>query len=578
MSIGSVNVLPLGTFIAQFKKLYIPSNQRGYAWEEPQLEDFWIDLTNLLKEGENETHFLGQIVIYKDGDTPNIIDGQQRISTTIIFLDVIRTELKKLFDDTNRELEYIYETITDINRDIGRVSDRKNEPRLIMGDIDKDFFIDTIQSTTPIDYEIQLANKKHLKPSHLRIIKASEYFHKKITELLHPYESLSLEERTDKSFNTLEKVYNCLTERFQLISVESNDINEATDIFETLNTRGKPLETADLLKNHIIRIISLENPDISITTNIPNQWNNIIDTLEDLSPTQFIRYYWNASNDFIREKDLYKALRNKITDSAKADKLLKELKNLSDVFVAFRKPNIHTYFNTSELNDKILDLDSLGISAYLPIVFALELKNCSEKDLLEVLTSIETLVVRNITVAGFTANKYERLFSHIATRYISNTTSPNIEEIKKALLEEAVDDEKFKNDFQILAPKKPGIIRYLLRKINQNSLKETKVIEDPNAVHIEHIFPQKPADDEWINFAKNIRNDYKNLIGNLILLGHKLNKQAQNKEFKDKKQYYESSEIRITKELLSHNEWTPQTIKDRQNKFANLALSIWPIK
>ena len=81
------------------------------------------------------------------------------------------------------------------------------------------------------------------------------------------------------------------------MTVETDDINEAYIIFESLNARGKALETADLLKNHILR--KAQN-DLSSAT---ETWNTIIDNLDNIDPTKFIRYYWNSTKKFAREKD-----------------------------------------------------------------------------------------------------------------------------------------------------------------------------------------------------------------------------------------------------------------------------------
>ncbi|AXF96656.1 GmrSD restriction endonuclease domain-containing protein [Spiroplasma phoeniceum] len=56
---------------------------------------------------------------------------------------------------------------------------------------------------------------------------------------------------TSKS-NYLNKIYKLFIEQFNILAVKTDDINGDFIIFETLNARGKDLETADLLKNHLI--------------------------------------------------------------------------------------------------------------------------------------------------------------------------------------------------------------------------------------------------------------------------------------------------------------------------------------
>ena len=139
MGIINSNLIKLGSFLGN-EKLYIPEYQRGYSWEETQLDDFWIDLTQLYQENNRDEHFFGQVVIHKNMEDKKryIIDGQQRISTSVILLDVLRTAFQNIAtttqnNDANDDAE-------DINsKYIGRISETKKEQYLIMGGVDKKF-------------------------------------------------------------------------------------------------------------------------------------------------------------------------------------------------------------------------------------------------------------------------------------------------------------------------------------------------------------------------------------------------------------------------------------------------------
>lgn len=125
MGMLNSNLIKLGSFLSN-EKLFIPEYQRGYSWEEPQLDDFWIDLVEIYEGNTRDEHFLGQVVIHKNKEDGKryIIDGQQRISTTIILLDILRTKFKELADSTNNN--DANDDAEDINtKCIGRVSERK---------------------------------------------------------------------------------------------------------------------------------------------------------------------------------------------------------------------------------------------------------------------------------------------------------------------------------------------------------------------------------------------------------------------------------------------------------------------
>jgi len=90
---------------------------------------------------------------------------------------------------------------------------------------------------------------------------------------------------------------------------------------------------------------------------------------------------------------------------------------------------------------------------------------------------------------------------------------------------------------------------------------------------LEHIYPQRPAAAD--RFANH--DEYVGRIGNLTLLDHRLNQEAQNSVFIDKRdRFYRDSAIFLTQELLAKEAWTSADIDERQRHLGNLALEIWP--
>jgi len=566
MGMLNSNLIKLGSFLGN-EKLFIPEYQRGYSWEETQLDDFWIDLIEIYQEKTRDEHFLGQVVIHKNKEDGKryIIDGQQRISTTIILLDILRTKFKEIADSTNNN--DANDDAEDINtKYIGRVSESKKEQYLSMGGVDKEFFINYIQARGPIDYSDRKFEKKRLRPSNYNIFYASKFFEDKVSKFI--------TKKSPNEYIELNKLYQCLINQFILMTVETDDINEAYIIFESLNARGKSLETADLLKNHILRVAQ---SDLSSAT---ETWNTIIDSLDNIDPTKFIRYYWNSTNRFAREKDLFKALRKDIKTQSDVNTLLANLRFLSKVCAAILHPEDNKDFDLTELNERLIEMQKLDASSYIPVIFALRLQNYSEEDINEVLKAIETLVVRNFVVSGLVANKYELEFAQIAKSISDKSWSPHNnpptkDDILKKLYSLMVSDEEFINNFKVFNSKKNAVIRYLLRKINNYDISETKIVDDSNRVHVEHILPKK-INEDWINFNDEDHETYLWRLGNLTLLGQEYNNRAKNKGFDKKKEIYKKSEIKMTRDLVSIDDWTTFTIVKRQEDFAEIALKIWP--
>ena len=71
----------------------IPIYQRLYVWQAEQIQPLLEDLVNHFKVTPNEDYFLGTVVVVKNGDVYDLIDGQQRFTTLWLIL--------KALEDTN---------------------------------------------------------------------------------------------------------------------------------------------------------------------------------------------------------------------------------------------------------------------------------------------------------------------------------------------------------------------------------------------------------------------------------------------------------------------------------------------
>lgn len=566
MSISKFGFEKLKSFLSN-DIYYVPKYQRGYSWEEEQVDDFWQDLLQVYNDSENTEHFLGQVVIHNDLEEGKkyIIDGQQRITTSVILCDIFRTELA-VFGDVEPEAAYASE---DLNaQQIGRISGKRQNQKLYLGESDNDFFFKNIQTQGSIDYDQIKSSKQKLLKSNLNILYASEYFNRAVQAFL------ATEDGELKKAKKLMRLVELYLEKFNLMSVETTDINEAYIIFETLNARGKDLETSDLLKNHVLRTAG---SDMELAS---RKWTQIIENLGDTDPTKFIRYFWNSRNSHTREKDLYKELRTYVKSPAVVSQLLEDLMELSELFVALQSPEDSKFFELEELNERILEIHKIKATSFYPIILALYSSNNSnsisdkEISINNVLKSIETLLVRNFVVSGKNPNKYEKEFSSIA-KMISDGYLKNDDDIIQKIKVLTVNDEEFEANFRLFTSKKNDVIRYLLRKIINHSNTETRIVDNPKKVHVEHILPKKRSADDWKQFSDEEANDLLWRLGNLTLLGQEYNQKASNKAFDKKKQMYLQSDISMTRELAGLSEWDKEAILNRQNQLSKIALNVW---
>lgn len=85
----------------------IPAYQRAYSWEKKQCTQFLEDLL----EQKGKKYYLGQFLFEKDGNTLFIIDGQQRLTTTILFLSAI-AKIKILKGERSQKFNSIHSVIS----------------------------------------------------------------------------------------------------------------------------------------------------------------------------------------------------------------------------------------------------------------------------------------------------------------------------------------------------------------------------------------------------------------------------------------------------------------------------------
>lgn len=299
----------------------------------------------------------------------------------------------------------------------------------------------------------------------------------------------------------------------------------------------------------------------------------MLDILENIDTTRYIRHYWNSRDEFVREKDLYKRIRAEIKTPKKCEELVINMVELSEVYKSMINPNEETYFSDLQLNQLLTNLKTVKASSFYPIILAMKNMNYEEIDIRKVASSIETLVVRNFVVAGKVANKYEILFAKIALD-IYEKELVNIEDIISKIAKNTIKDDEFKVSFAMFTSKSKPVIRYLLRRINNFIDNEIFIIDDNKKIHIEHIMPEKLG--AW-NVSKEEYEENLWKLGNLTLLGSEYNKKNSNKLFEYKKNIYKKSSIVISKDLINYSTWNSKMVMDRQDKLAEIALKVWNI-
>ncbi len=550
MALQNSSIESMNTFLNRI--YYIPNYQREYSWEQTELEDFWDDL-EATKNDEEMNHFFGQVVIHNDENNKKkyIIDGQQRTITSTIFMRVLQLQFEQLYKESGmEEADYKKSDIASIH--IGR----KDKLHLTLGQLDNDYFRENIQLGQPDKLQ------KGIKKSHERLKKAFFYFTEKL--------DAALEICCDSSdkLDCLTEYYDTFVSKFNVLYMEATKLEEAFVIFETLNARGRDLETADLLKNFIFS----QSKDIDVAQ---NEWNRMVNQLDKTDPTKYIRHYWNSCNSFTRDKALYRAISKNVSNPRKSKELLKNLDKYAQCYHDMVTPSDNIGFKDEKLIQSLKALKTLKASTFYPVVLAMKQAQAgfSETDIQKVVANIESYVFRNSTICGKTANKAEIFFAELA-KDIYDGVYDDVNTICRTIKDGMASDQEFGDAFERWSGTKNGkeIIRYILRKIHKHLDADMEINIDTSEVHIEHIMPEDAS--QW-NVDEETHDEYLWRLGNLTLLAGTLNISASNKPFDEKKDKYAASKIEPNKDLAAFTCWDKAAIEKRQQKLREYAVKIW---
>ncbi len=323
----------------------IPDYQRGYAWQTSQLKDFWEDLTNL---SAGRSHYTGVLTLkqvsskeIREADNEywliedhsytlyHVIDGQQRLTTFVVFLQAFIDCMKELDENAGKEEQEIY--ITDslsleavINRYLFKTKPTGDQYRTYKFGYTVDNPSDEYLRHTIFNEGGAPSIKETFYTLNLR--NAKLYFYKKLKEL-----------HAESGHAGLKEIYKKLTKRFLFNQYVIKDEFDVFVAFETMNNRGKPLSDLELLKNRMIYLTTLYTEDEldtaerkSLRDAINEAWKEVYYQLGrhdkcPLNDDEFLKAHWIMYFQYSRKqgKDYIQFLLNEQFSPRKVHKKTK---------------------------------------------------------------------------------------------------------------------------------------------------------------------------------------------------------------------------------------------------------------
>lgn len=586
----------------------LPEIQRSYSWGDQNLSEFWNDITKEHAPNEPSNHFLGATVIYfveKGDNHPDkygIIDGQQRLTTSQILLAALRDHIKKLEDEASEQ--------------------QSNQRRSLLEDLHEQ------QNIT----HAYLVRRHEDHGTRYATIDSDDYYYKKVIN-----KTLSIEPRVNTSHNqAIENAYKFFTSQLEstlkelsienalariieirkklltstIVQIETPNEVSASIIFETLNARGMPLSTEDMIKNLLIRKGAKADEDPKV---ISDDWKEICRLASELDdepnpieaerqPGKFIRHSWFSRYPLTTQRDFYAKVANAFDDGqVKTTDYLRDLHEDYQLYALFDDENItpikpsrsRSPQEIPEVVDTLRALAIFKVTAHYPLLLSAmrkyKVRQLAKKDLIALCHALEVFYFysvkdkRNGRIGELFARHALSIYSATNQNKTRNAVNEVIKYLKSRIpSEQAAREQVFRDLFYTNTKKrpkgntKPAIMRYVLIKMGQHAYKIDRGV--PHHVEnysIEHILGDREVNSDGLPLDVH-------KLGNLTVLNRSVNSTLPD-AFSDKREVLRRT-VHFIDPILQV--WldepkasiSPDDLEERLNYLTKLAASeIWTI-
>ena len=545
-------------FLYKSPQFVIPIYQRTYSWAEPECRQLWDDILRTGRNDDVSAHFVGSIVYIEKGlyqvssQSPLlVIDGQQQLTTITLMLEALARRLgdsEPVDGFSAKKLRNYYL--------LNPLEDGERGYKLLLTQTDKQSLLAVLdQKPWPAEHSIRLKEN---------------------------FESL------ESQIKALGDDLPALCRGLSKLAIVDISLNRDQDnpqlIFESMNSTGRELSQADLIRNFIL--MGLE----------PSHQNQLYD--DHWRPMEvafgqeaygkhfdgFMRHYLTLkTGDIPNVNKVYEAFkahaRMPDIDAAGVDALVGDIQGFSGHYCAMA---------LGQESDPLLaasfrDLRELKVDVAYP--FLLELYHDYTNSLLAVKEFERTVRLVESYI-------FRRAVCAIPTNSLNKTFATFGRAVKKDLYLESVQahllslpsyrrfpgDEEFRRELKVRDLYNFNRRSYWLRRLENSDRKERVPVDEYT---IEHVLPQNenlPATwrealgPDW----QAIQQTWLHTLGNLTLTGY--NSEYSDGPFSEKRDMkggFRESHLRLNEGLGTLETWNEDTIKTRAEKLATLAAIVW---
>lgn len=621
----------------------IPDYQRGYAWQdrkesndkEHQLDDFWDDLLNLanhnlLNPQENHKHYTGVLSlervgdkekekpqwakdeVAKNGEAYYIVDGQQRITTSMILLKVILDFVSDNEWFAGKKTQSLREKYVGAEAQSG-------EKYYFFGYTFDNPSYEFLKTQIFGDESSEYKRERSIYTRNLAF--AKEFFSEKINT------------------ENAEIIFKTLTENFVFNVYKISSDFDVYVAFETMNNRGKSLSSLELLKNRLIYLSTKLNGNEKgekLRKDINEHWKVIYQYLGKnyknfLEDDDFLKVHWlmyfdkygrgkgNPHKEFLLGEFFTLSNLNKTITAETISDYAKNLRDCVEHYYFLYNLDDTEYKRNHNINgddNEIIvwleKIQRLNFGAFEPLLVAILYKRAkgleSDENIIKLLKDIEKFLFLMFSVSYRQSNFKEQDICKKAFEYFWDKEAINLSDIQNFIREiyyDTMDLGELKKKIETYFREERGGyyewkgLRYFLYEYEDNLRKKEGVDSkikwndfikyEKDKISIEHILPQDTKNvKEWSEILKNALKDTRgqnrkrlehqliNSLGNLVPLKQSINSRLRNKPYSEKIQrYMKGSQSEI--EISQTKKWDKNAIVKRSKRLLDFMFERWEI-
>ncbi|MEI6639770.1 MAG: DUF262 domain-containing HNH endonuclease family protein [Chlorobium sp.] len=554
----------INLIMGDLTQFHIPIYQRTYTWDaDKQVDKLLDDIKDFgeeYKDNKRAEYYIGNVIVKNQTrgliTERVVIDGQQRITTSILILCAIRDIYNQKFssNDGARVAHEIHKHLysqdgTEIKLKLNNMENQQALTNLLSGSL----------------MTISFADKQ------TKYFKNYEHIYKRISRM---------DEDTFHGFLGLLR-------RVKVVIIFLDEDQDENSVFESINSLGKPLAGSDLIKNYLFTFKNYEcshQSEIELTNLYTRTFEVLFKDEENVEQEleQFFRAYIAIKKQWLFKSDpkvLYYEFKKIIGEITSIDRLKEIICDLAKWALIYqtvrvkKHPDINfnyiNYLRTtfavySTLMMKFLEhyshIESNELIIDNPLEFEKAIKSLVAYDASRFLANYPRgEVVRFIPMVfnRLNSNEFSAL-SGYGDRFLSFVSNaeegyrlPSIKVLKESVISNDLYSRKLQHIKRFLI---------LLENIGKNELLDYE--KDLKKAQVEHIIPQNPVPGQWTSISFDDHEKYLHTLGNLTLTFD--NQSLSNKVFADKKKILiERSRIKLNNDLLKYDDFNVKAIESR---------------